>query len=210
MDRDATIAALRALYQTRLSMSGSHLSSDLLPPSPEGWTFEPSKLAKFTRSKSPEVVDLLRHLPFCRSNVAPSTSVIDYCNDDWYGARHAGNPWGGEAVVEAYELPLTMQVENVGTILVLDVRTGMLQFLRIYRFRESPLLALCECKLIDIFGVAQASLEYGITKTYQVGGHVRHTRAAKRIHAPCSVKASRVLHRLSQFYMCYDSGARTT
>ncbi len=123
-DRDAVIEGMLALYKTVLHMDNGPATNLRIPPA-SGWDFSIDDMESLRNMKTPDVIDLIRRLPYTRHTfIAYQTDPIAYFDSEWYGVRHAANPWGGDAITEDYELPLTFQSENVGTILILDTRTG--------------------------------------------------------------------------------------
>ena len=125
-DRDALASSLLSLYKTVLRMKGDNATTLYISPE-SGWSFDPADEQYLATTKSPAVIDLLKHLPYCNTHIAHSTDAIGYVGSSWYSVRNAENPWPGDAHVDVqrHELPLTMQHENVGEIVVVDVETGM-------------------------------------------------------------------------------------
>ena len=127
-DRDALASSLLSLYKTVLRMKGDTATTLYIPPK-SGWSFDSADEQYLLRTKSPAVIDLLRHLPYCNTHIAHSTDAISYVRSSWYSVRNAENPWPGGgpgfADVQPHELPLTMQHENAGEIVVVDVDTGL-------------------------------------------------------------------------------------
>lgn len=121
-----------ALYKTVLLMSNSP-AKDLFVPPPSGWQFNEEQLVILQDTKTPTVIDLIRHLPYLFGSadnyaVAYQTTPINYYNSDWSSLRSASDSYGFGGMmgkyVEDFEVPLTMQHENVGVILRLDTRSG--------------------------------------------------------------------------------------
>lgn len=130
-NRDAISTAMRSLLATILQM-GNRLPAALHLPPLNGWDFGNEKLSVLAAHKTPAVVDLMRRLPYADTYVAGETKLIDYrVGGGDYGVEFAWDPIpfrNGGPVVDAAELPLTFQWDGMGTILVLDVRTGELLF----------------------------------------------------------------------------------
>lgn len=131
-DRDPIVEAMLALYETVLLMSNSP-AKDLFIAPPSGWHFNEEQLAILQDTKSRTVIDLILHLPYLFGSVdnyavAYQTTPINYYNSDWFSVRSASDPYGFGGMMAKYvedsELPLTMQHENVGVILMLDTRSG--------------------------------------------------------------------------------------
>ena len=130
-NRDAAVQALKALYETVMLM-GDIPTSTLATP-PDGWRPPAS-----TR-KSAEVVDIMAHLPYSSHvHLAHETAPVNYLIPNWpgtfvpfkpYGDSEADNPGsdgngGGVADVSKHEMALTMQNDNSGAIMMLDVESG--------------------------------------------------------------------------------------
>ena len=126
-DREALASSLLSLYKTVLRMKGDTATTLYIPPE-SGWSFDSADEQYLLTAKSHAVIDLLRHLPYCNTHIAHSTDAISYVGSSWYSVFSASNPWPGDpedADVQSHELPLTMQHENVGEVVIVDVETGM-------------------------------------------------------------------------------------
>ena len=129
-DRDATVQALKALYETVMLMSETPASTLITPPS--GWS------PPVTTRKSAEVIDLMRNLVYnSRVCLAHETSPVNYFAPNWIGMFIPFEPYsdgeaetpegdgGGDvADITEDEVALTMQNDSIGTILVLDTKSG--------------------------------------------------------------------------------------
>ena len=126
-NRDALASSLLSLYGTILRMKGDDATTLYIPPE-SGWSFDSADEQYLLNTKSPAVFDLMKHLPYCNTHIAHSTDAISYVGSSWYSVHNASNPWPAGVVhvdVQRHELPLTMQHENAGKIVVVDADTGM-------------------------------------------------------------------------------------
>lgn len=131
--RDATVQALRALYETVMLMGNVPASTLSTPP--------PSWSPPARTRKSDTVIDLMAHLPYNNDvHLAHETSPINYMAPNWMDGRYVPfKPYGdrddseanipvdqggGVADVTEDEIVLTMQNDSIGQILVLDTTTG--------------------------------------------------------------------------------------
>ncbi|KAL9063259.1 MAG: hypothetical protein Q9157_008330, partial [Trypethelium eluteriae] len=128
-DRDATIQALKALYQTIMIMAGDPASGLVTPPN----DWNPPACTR----KSAEAIDLMANLPYNSGiHLAHETSPVNYFAPNWpgmfipfepYGCSEANYPnedGGGVADVTEDEIVLTMQNDSIGKILVLDSKSA--------------------------------------------------------------------------------------
>lgn len=121
---DAVIQALLELYWTILRMSNR--STDTLKIAPlNGHDFLQTFERELERSKYPRAIRFLQRLPYISYGyIAPSSEAINYLDTspNYYSHHLSWLPlkWGEGPAVSADELPLIMQSDGVGTILVID------------------------------------------------------------------------------------------
>ncbi|KAI9663875.1 MAG: hypothetical protein M1821_007365 [Bathelium mastoideum] len=130
-DRDKIVHAFKALYQTIMIMADIPASSLLTPPN--DWSPPAS-----TR-KSAQVIDLMANLPYVSDlHLAYETSPVNYFVPNWNGTFLHFQPYGysegfeanfpdGVSDVTEDEIVLTMQNDNIGSILVLNTKSGELE-----------------------------------------------------------------------------------
>ncbi|KAI9694869.1 MAG: hypothetical protein M1822_000485 [Bathelium mastoideum] len=128
-DRDKIVHAFKALYQTIMIMADIPASSLLTPPN--DWSPPAS-----TR-KSAQVIVLMANLPYVSDlHLAYETSPVNYFVPNWNGTFLHFQPYGysegfeanfpdGVSDVTEDEIVLTMQNDNIGSILVLNTKSGM-------------------------------------------------------------------------------------
>lgn len=145
-NREATIAAVTAFYQSLSTLPHFDLSDILYPP-PTGWP-NITKDSFSAYDKSEEVIELLRHLPYlnpysftvgsgpkgeyhgqCDYLLAPDTLCINY-SDEKHHHLADGRIYNGEGSgplrieIPPWVVPLTRSVDNYGIWLLFDTTDG--------------------------------------------------------------------------------------
>jgi len=133
-DKDATVQAMRDLYEVIMRMAD--LSPTALAILPPDW--QPPAGTR----KSATVIDLMASLPYITDaskevHLAHQTSAVNYLSPYRIGMFVPFDPYGmvtteedfGHADISVDEIVLTMQNDSIGRILILHTRTGKCTFL---------------------------------------------------------------------------------
>lgn len=122
------VEAITKLYVTIFTMADKSLDGILFAP-PEGHTLPPGAEEELSMHKTDTVVQLIKKLPYVDyQHLAPASEAINYVdvNTSIYQPYYAWRPikWGiDEVLVLPHELPLTLQEDGCGDVLVIDTDT---------------------------------------------------------------------------------------
>jgi hypothetical protein len=128
--RNATVEAVRDYYQFLTSMYLDN--SDIMEPPEGGWpSISPNGWKNF--DKTDEVIQLLRHLPYMKSDIdvqhAPEITFIDWHSTlpdaDGVGLKQLTEPYPDEADIPPHVVGLTVHTQY-GPPLLLDTEFGVI------------------------------------------------------------------------------------